>query len=193
MTNDNFLVLGLFCYCWSSFHSHGSYLHKVFSYFLLIVYFRFFFRLCLLLISFALYFSSMGSCPCFSCFLYKVFLLWYPRPMSLYTLGLQLGTHPMLFWTFQLNMIEQHKQLPFLFLCVFWEISLTFICSHVPMELFLFYEMRKKGGNKKRVVLCKGRFLYSCVLLKFGNTLDLMPSSAPLSGECTCTGNSPTT
>jgi hypothetical protein len=63
------------------------------------------------------------------------------------------------------------------------------------MKIFLFYEMRKKGGNKKRVVLHKGRFmfLYSCVLLKFGNTLDLMPSSALPSGECTHTGTSPTT
>jgi hypothetical protein len=61
------------------------------------------------------------------------------------------------------------------------------------MEIFLFYEMRKKGGNKKRVVLCKGRFLYSCILVKFGNTLDLMPSSALPLGECTHTRTSPTT
>ncbi len=32
MANDNFLVLGL-CYCWSSFHNRGSYLHRVFSLF----------------------------------------------------------------------------------------------------------------------------------------------------------------
>ncbi len=31
VANDNFLVLGFHCYCWSSFHSHGSYLHRVFS------------------------------------------------------------------------------------------------------------------------------------------------------------------
>jgi hypothetical protein len=33
--------------------------------------------------------------------------------------------------------------------------------------------------------LHKGRFLYSCVLLRFGNTFRLMPSSVPPSGECT--------
>jgi hypothetical protein len=44
--------------------------------------------------------------------------------------------------------------------------------------------MRKKGGNKKKslILLQKGRrFLYSCVLLRFGNSLKLTPlSSAPL-------------
>jgi hypothetical protein len=34
--------------------------------------------------------------------------------------------------------------------------SPNFICSHVPMEIFLFYQMRKRQGNKKRVVLRKG-------------------------------------
>jgi hypothetical protein len=28
----------------------------------------------------------------------------------------------------------------------------NFICSHVPMEIFLFYETRKKGRNQKKVV-----------------------------------------
>ncbi len=37
-----------------------------------------------------------------------------------------------------------------------WGSSLNYICSHVPMEIFGFYEMRKKGGNKKRVVYVKG-------------------------------------
>jgi hypothetical protein len=27
---------------------------------------------------------------------------------------------------------------------------------YVPMEIFLFYEMRKKGGNDKRVVYIRG-------------------------------------
>jgi hypothetical protein len=27
-----------------------------------------------------------------------------------------------------------------------------FPCSHVPMEIFLFYKMRRKGENKKRLV-----------------------------------------
>jgi hypothetical protein len=28
--------------------------------------------------------------------------------------------------------------------------SPNFICSHVPMEIFLYYETGKKQGNKKR-------------------------------------------
>jgi len=61
------------------------------------------------------------------------------------------------------------KQLPFYF-CVYfeglpqqknprvlsWGSSPNFICSHVPMEIFLFYEMRKRGGNEKRVVYYMG-------------------------------------
>jgi hypothetical protein len=44
--------------------------------------------------------------------------------------------------------------------------------------------MKKKGGNRKRVVYLRGGgFLYSCVLLRFGNTFRLMPSSAPPSRE----------
>jgi hypothetical protein len=27
--------------------------------------------------------------------------------------------------------------------------SLNFICSHVPMEIFIFYELRKQGGNER--------------------------------------------
>jgi hypothetical protein len=55
-----------------------------------------------------------------------------------------------------------------------------FICSHVLMEIFRFYEMTKRGG----------RFVYSCVLLRFSqhprgaHTLKWPPSS----GERTCTG-----
>jgi hypothetical protein len=30
------------------------------------------------------------------------------------------------------------------------------MCSHVPMEIFLFYETGKKPGNKNRVVYVKG-------------------------------------
>jgi len=60
------------------------------------------------------------------------------------------------------------------------EFSPNFICSHVPMEVFLFNKMGKKQGNKKESCLCKGRFPYSCILLRFGNTLwRLMPSGAP--------------
>jgi hypothetical protein len=34
--------------------------------------------------------------------------------------------------------------------------SPNFICSQVPMEVFQFYEMGKKPGNKKRVVYIRG-------------------------------------
>jgi hypothetical protein len=62
-----------------------------------------------------------------------------------------------------------------------------FICSHVPMEI------RKKRGIKKRVVFCKGRFMYPCILLRFKNTLGLMPLGAPPSGEHTHARTSSTT
>jgi hypothetical protein len=39
------------------------------------------------------------------------------------------------------------------------ELPPNFICSHVPIEVFLFYKMGKKQGNKKkRVVYGRGRF-----------------------------------
>jgi hypothetical protein len=51
--------------------------------------------------------------------------------------------------------------------------SLNFPCSHVPMEIFLFYEMGKKTWKTKESCLQnKGRFpILVCVLLSFGNTL----------------------
>jgi hypothetical protein len=67
-----------------------------------------------------------------------------------------------------------------------------FISSHDPVEIFLVYETEKKQGNKKSCLL-KGEFLYSCILLRFGNTLELRPSGVPPPGECTCTGTSLTT
>jgi hypothetical protein len=30
--------------------------------------------------------------------------------------------------------------------------SPNYICSHIPMEIFLFYKVGKKQGNKKKVV-----------------------------------------
>jgi hypothetical protein len=40
------------------------------------------------------------------------------------------------------------------------------------MEIFLFYEMGKKEVRElKESGLSKGKFSYSCVLLRFGNTL----------------------
>jgi hypothetical protein len=53
------------------------------------------------------------------------------------------------------------------------------------MEIFLFYEIGKKRGNKKRVFLHKGRFSYLCVLPRFGNTLGLAPLGAPPSEKHT--------
>jgi hypothetical protein len=100
-----------------------------------------------------------------------------------------------------------HKQLPFYF-CVYfeglpqqkkprvlcWGSSPNFICSHVPMEIFLFYEMRKKGGNEKRVVCIGGGGSCTHVFSwGFGNTLGLTPWSAPPSEEKHHTGTSPTT
>jgi len=41
-----FFVLGLLCYHWSSFRNHGSYLHTIFTLFLLIVCFCIFFLDC---------------------------------------------------------------------------------------------------------------------------------------------------
>jgi hypothetical protein len=57
----NSFVLGLLCYRWLSFCNNESSLHKVFIWFLLIVCFCFFFGLCPLVFSFALYFWWMGS------------------------------------------------------------------------------------------------------------------------------------
>jgi len=34
VVNDNSFILSLFCYYWLSFHSHGSYLHRIFTLFL---------------------------------------------------------------------------------------------------------------------------------------------------------------
>ncbi len=61
VADDDSFVLGLLCYRWMSFCSHGSSLHKVFTWFLLIV----FFELCRLVFSFALHFWWTGSHPWF--------------------------------------------------------------------------------------------------------------------------------
>jgi hypothetical protein len=65
VVNDNSFTLGLLCYHWLTFCSYESSLHKVFTWFLLIVCFCFFFGLCLLVSSFARYFWWMGSHPWF--------------------------------------------------------------------------------------------------------------------------------
>jgi hypothetical protein len=38
----------------------------------------------------------------------------------------------------------------------------NFVCSHVPMEIFLFYKTGKKPGNQKRVVYIRGGMGGSC-------------------------------
>jgi hypothetical protein len=47
---------------------------------------------------------------------------------------------------------------------------LNCMCSHVPMEIFHFYEMGKKLGNQNRVVLFMFRFFFFLLFLfKFLN------------------------
>jgi hypothetical protein len=55
-----------------------------------------------------------------------------------------------------------------------------FPCSH---DLFFSYEKEKEGRKWKESCLSKGRFLYSYVLLRFGNAVGLMLWCAPPSGE----------
>jgi hypothetical protein len=53
--------------------------------------------------------------------------------------------------------LPQQKN-PRVFFC--WGNSPNFICSHIPMEIFLFYEAGKNLGNQKRVVYEEERFQY---------------------------------
>jgi hypothetical protein len=57
----------------------------------------------------------------------------------------------------------------------------NFICSHGNIS-FLWNE--KEVRKSKESCLGKGRFLYWCILLRFGNILKLMPKGAPSFGEC---------
>jgi hypothetical protein len=57
--------------------------------------------------------------------------------------------------------------------------SPNFICSHVPMEIFLFYEIGKKWGNEKRVVYLRGGTCPSRWTLKCGG----LPSQGPSSNH----------
>jgi len=51
-----------------------------------------------------------------------------------------------------------------------------FSSSHGNIYIFLFYKTRNKGEEMKReLVLVSLRFLYSCGILRFRNTLGLMP------------------
>jgi hypothetical protein len=53
--------------------------------------------------------------------------------------------------------------------------------------------VRKKGGNEKRVVYIGGRFLYSCVLLRFWEHPRAHVLECPSLRRTHCTGTSPTT
>ncbi len=57
------------------------------------------------------------------------------------------------------------KQLPFYFLC-----------SYIPMEIFLFYERGKKQGNQKRVVYVIGASYTRKFSWGLGTPLDALPS-----------------
>jgi hypothetical protein len=85
MTNDNFLVVGLLCYCWSSFCSHGFYLHKVFSFFVVDCLLPFFLQVVSIPSLFCLVLLINGFPSLILKNIYMVFLLWYPRRMSFYT------------------------------------------------------------------------------------------------------------
>jgi hypothetical protein len=64
---------------------------------------------------------------------------------------------------------------------------------YVPMEIFLFYKMRKKWENEKRVVYIRGGS-FTCVFPLGSQTASgSRPSSAPPSGEHTHMRTTPTT
>jgi hypothetical protein len=67
------------------------------------------------------------------------------------------------------------------------------ICSHILNGNISFLRNGKEARKSKESPLCKGRFLNSCILLRFGKTLGLMLSSAFPSGEHAHIGTSPTT
>jgi hypothetical protein len=71
--------------------------------------------------------------------------------------------------------------------------SSKFMCSHVPMEIFLFYETGKKPGNKKRVVYVRRDSRTHVFSWGSGTPLDSRPQFAPPSREHTRMGTSPTT
>jgi hypothetical protein len=58
-----------------------------------------------------------------------------------------------------------------------------------PRKYFLFYEMRKKRGNEKRFT--KGKFLYSCVPLRFWEHPRAHALKCPSLGRKHHTGTSP--
>jgi hypothetical protein len=61
-------------------------------------------------------------------------------------------------------------------------------------EILLFYMLPdSQGGKKNGSCLCKWRFLYSWVLVKFGNAIQLMPLGSPPSRAPMHMGTYPTT
>jgi len=99
--DNNFLILGLLCYHWSSFRSLESYLHMVFFlYFLLIVCFHFFFGLCLLCSHLPCTFDGWAPIPHFDIGGFSSF--WWHRnsfPIStIYLLSFTYWWNPQLFF-----------------------------------------------------------------------------------------------
>jgi hypothetical protein len=69
------------------------------------------------------------------------------------------------------------------------------ICSHVPMEIFLFYKMGKEARKSKESCYVEEEVL---VLMhspevRVRNDFRFMPLGVPPSEEHTCIGTSPTT
>jgi hypothetical protein len=48
---------------------------------------------------------------------------------------------------------------------------------------FILFTKRERSKEIKGELFAKGRFQYSCILLRFGNTLEVMPLGAPPCGE----------
>jgi hypothetical protein len=81
------------------------------------------------------------------------------------------------------DLTPSRKQLPFYFKCVFWGISpsrrtLRHYAGgaspilYVPMFSWkYFFFMKEENFEEIKRELHKGRFQYSCILLRFGNTL----------------------
>jgi hypothetical protein len=70
----SFFILGFFCYRLLSFRSHESFWHRFFTWFLLIVYFCFFFRLCIF--AFYLPCTFVGWVPILDFYLQGFSFIW---------------------------------------------------------------------------------------------------------------------
>jgi hypothetical protein len=77
-----------------------------------------------------------------------------------------------------------------------WGSYPNFICSHVPCKHFFYAKWERIVEMKRELLPLRGgssSYAFLCILQRFGNTLGLMPSSAPPSREHTHIGTSPTT